>query len=74
MANHDPLAGLNLRDTIRALKGLNGWSNSDMAIHAGCKHSNVSSYLTGNQEMSLGKVEKMLNGLGYEIRIVKKES
>lgn len=74
MTNPDPFAGLDLRQQLSALKGLNGWPGRVMADAAGCHPNSLLNYLNEKSEMSLPKIEKMLAVLGYEIRIVKKES
>lgn len=73
MSNDDPFAGLDLRQQLSALKGLNGWPGRVMAEAAGCHAGSLLNYLAGKSEMSLPKIERMLAALGYEIRIVKKE-
>lgn len=72
--NPDPFEGLNLRQQLAALKGLNGWPGRVMAEAAGCHTGSLLNYLAEKSEMSLPKIERMLSTLGYEIRIVKKES
>lgn len=71
MENTPALEGLDLRQSLRALKAAHGWKDDELAAAAGCGRTTISSYLNKRISLHLDKMEAMLGALGYKLVIVK---